>query len=72
VKEWTKRALLAVLLSTILTACATTRETVTDTSCGAFEPITFSAARDTPETVAQIREHNAAFDALCPPKRETK
>jgi len=30
----------------------------------ALAPITYSA-RDTAETQAQVREHNAAWDALC-------
>lgn len=35
-----------------------------DTSCSAFEPIRYSRT-DTPETVKEIRAHNAAWDALC-------
>jgi hypothetical protein len=37
---------------------------VVDTSCQAFKPIRYSR-KDTPETAQQVREHNAAFDALC-------
>jgi hypothetical protein len=37
---------------------------VIDTACAAFEPITYGRA-DTPETVQQVRAHNAAWDALC-------
>ena len=37
---------------------------VIDTSCEAFEPIRYSRT-DTEETRRQIREHNAAWDALC-------
>ncbi len=49
----------------ILAACQTTTPTaVTDTSCLAMEPITYSR-KDTPPTVAQIRQHNAAYDVLC-------
>jgi hypothetical protein len=40
---------------------------VTDTACKAYVPIRYSR-KDTPETVRQVREHNAAFDALCKPK----
>jgi hypothetical protein len=36
-----------------------------DTSCLAFEPITYSA-KDSPVTIQQVRQHNAAFSALCP------
>ncbi len=75
-----KRTLLALLLaaSLPLTAC----ETLTTASggtelppevdpsrvaCEAFRPITWSRS-DTPETVAEVKEHNAAWRALCPPK----
>ncbi len=37
---------------------------VIDTACQAFEPIRYSRKTD-PETARQIREHNAAWDALC-------
>jgi hypothetical protein len=37
---------------------------VTDTACKAYAPIRYSR-KDTPETIAQAREHNAAWDALC-------
>jgi hypothetical protein len=53
----------AVLFLTALTACAATP--ITGTACSAFRPITYSAAKDTPETVAQVRKHNAAWEALC-------
>jgi hypothetical protein len=58
-----KLALLAVPL--ILAACQTTTPTsVIDTSCLAMEPITYSR-QDTAATAAQIRQHNAAYKALC-------
>jgi hypothetical protein len=58
-----KLALLAMLST--LAACQTTTQTsVIDTSCLAIEPISYSR-RDTPETVVQIRQHNAAYKALC-------
>jgi hypothetical protein len=41
---------------------------VVDTSCQAFEPIRYSRT-DTDETRQQIREHNAAWDALCKEKK---
>lgn len=62
---WRGRRPLAVLSLTILTACGATTGTGTDAACLAFAPITFSASRDTAETVRQVREHNAAWDALC-------
>jgi uncharacterized lipoprotein YajG len=61
---WKKLAPLAAPL--VLAACqATTPTAVTDTSCLAFEPITYSR-KDTVMTAQQIREHNAAFQSLCP------
>jgi hypothetical protein len=60
---WNKLALLAVLSA--LTGCQTTTPTaVTDTSCLAFEPITYSR-KDTALTSGQIRQHNEAFRSLC-------
>ncbi len=40
------------------------KRVVVDTSCKAYVPIRYSR-KDTPETIAQAREHNAAYDALC-------
>jgi hypothetical protein len=61
--------LLALLLISMQTAsCATLGSMQTrfvDTSCSAFVPITYSA-KDTPATVAEIRAHNRAYDAICP------
>jgi hypothetical protein len=37
---------------------------VNDVACRAFGPITWSPS-DTDETLRQIREHNAAWTALC-------
>lgn len=56
-----------VLLATLLASCATTTGSsvqVTKVACGSFEPITWSA-KDTPATVLQIKEHNAAGKAIC-------
>ena len=36
-----------------------------DTSCAAFQPITYSASQDSEATKAQIRGHNAAYGKLC-------
>jgi hypothetical protein len=61
--------LLGLLLISMPTAsCATLGSAPTrfiDTSCSAFVPITYSA-KDTPATVAEIRAHNRAYDAICP------
>ena len=61
------RLMLVLLSAMTLTACGATRATVMRASaaCIAFQPITFSAAEDTPETIGQVRGHNAAWDAIC-------
>ena len=49
----------------ILAACQTTTPTsAIDSSCLAMEPITYSRS-DTAATATQIRQHNAAYKALC-------
>lgn len=55
----TRCAALAAIL--LLAGCYQT----VDTACTAFRPITYDAISDTPETRQQVREHNAAFVALC-------
>jgi hypothetical protein len=52
---------IAASLVLLLASCGKT----VDTACAAFQPITYSAAGDTPETVTQVRQHNAAWKALC-------
>ena len=44
-----------------------TSRVVTDTACKAYVPIRYSR-RDTPDTIRQAREHNAAYDVLCKAK----
>ncbi len=59
------KRLLPLAALPLLQACATTTPTaVTDTSCRGFVPIHYSR-KDTPGTIQQAREHNAAWDALC-------
>jgi hypothetical protein len=57
-----------MLSATLLTSCRTTGSGATIESarfsCAAFAPIWWST-RDTGGTVAQIKEHNAAWRALC-------
>jgi len=60
--------LLGVACAMTMTACATTgtTETIGDrVACEAFGTISFSAADDSAETVRQVREHNAAWRAVC-------
>lgn len=51
-----------VCIALVLAGCT---PTVVDTACQSFGPITFSAKSDTPETVRQVRSHNAAWQAIC-------
>ena len=60
-----------LLMALLLAGCQTTRTTVTDRpetagnwACLAFQPIRWSS-RDTKETLDQIAEHNAVWEALC-------
>lgn len=51
-----------------LSACVTPisiPETETRVACESFRIITFSRQSDTEETITQVREHNAAYEALC-------
>lgn len=66
--RYAARLMPAVLSAMILTACVTTRTTETgeaEVACSAFAPISFSATRDTAQTVREVREHNAAWHAVC-------
>lgn len=57
------RTLTIATVSLLLAACQTA--SVVDTSCTAFEPLTYSASADSEATKAQIRGHNAAWKKLC-------
>lgn len=69
-----RHAVLAALLLSampILTGCATTTATGGRTdavACAAFEPIRWSR-RDTIATIRAVKEHNAAWDAVCTSRR---
>lgn len=54
--------LAALVLVLLLAGCG---KTVTDTACTAFTPIRYSSLGDTPDTVTQVRQHNAAWSSLC-------
>jgi len=60
--QWIKTLTMTTITLVGVSGCATT---VVDTSCTAFRPIRYSTSLDRPETVTQIREHNAAWVALC-------
>lgn len=58
-------------LTLILSGCATTTDfgasdghSARDVACGAFRPVTWSAA-DTSETIRQVKAHNAVYRTLC-------
>lgn len=53
-----------------LTSCQTTGSSGTNTAswCTVFKPITWSS-KDTLETAKQVREHNAAWVAVCVTKK---
>ncbi len=57
----TRTIAITLVAGSLLAACART----VDTACTALVPITYSAAGDTVETVMQVRQHNAAWSALC-------
>ena len=60
---WGKIAAIGAIVFALLAGCAAT--SVVDTSCTAFQPITYSASQDSETTKAQIRGHNAAWKKLC-------
>jgi len=62
-KKWTLLVVLALVL-VVTTGCISTRTDVIDTSCDAFNVITYSSG-DTPLTKQQVREHNAAWLSVC-------
>lgn len=67
--------LVMMLLLGLTTSCTTMglggTRIVTDTSCAAFKPITWSR-KDTRETQEQIIEHNAVYKALCPQEQKAQ
>lgn len=61
-RTWLTLPMLGLLSA--LTACSTTRTGETKAVCAIFPPITYSS-RDTPETIIQVRQHNAGRDSYC-------
>jgi hypothetical protein len=56
-----------IMLAIPLASCKTTGSGATDpalVACASYKPVYWSKS-DTPETVSQIKEHNAAWKALC-------
>jgi hypothetical protein len=61
-----------LILAIPLGSCATTTVSAVPTdkvACQAFRPIYWSG-KDTPATAAEVKEHNAAWKAIC--QKETK
>lgn len=60
---------LTLVLLLILAACASRTPTpVIDgaaSACVEFKPITFDRLKDTEETIREVKDHNAAWTALC-------
>jgi hypothetical protein len=56
------RTLTTLIVASLLGGCS---PTVLDTSCSAFRVIPYHGGTDSPDTVARIREHNAAWRRLC-------
>ncbi len=64
-RRWKRAVPFAMMMCLPLMAgCRTTASGGTDVSCAAFEPIGWSSA-DTTATQREVREHNAAWSALC-------
>ena len=63
------RAALLLILLLIFQGCATTTDSAGNdaVACTAFEPIRWSV-KDTDETIRRVKEHNAAWKAVCPPE----
>ena len=61
----------AILSLVTLTSCATMIPSAAPTDkvfCGAAQPIYWSKL-DTDKTIAQVKEHNAAYVAICGPTK---
>ena len=50
------------IVSVLVSGCA---PTVVDTYCTNYTPVSYSASKDTPETVRQNQENNAVWRRLC-------
>lgn len=62
------RALTCALATLTVASCATPTNTPAieeRVACEAFRPIIYSRKTDSDETIRQVREHNAAYDAIC-------
>src|SRR3954471_8091560 len=65
---------MTLILAIPLASCATTIPSVAPTdkvACASFKPIYWSG-KDTPATAAEVKEHNAAWKAICAAKAVKK
>ncbi len=51
-----------IAIAGVLASCA---PVPVDTFCTSYIPVTYSASRDTPETVRQVQENNSVWKKLC-------
>lgn len=50
----------------ILVGCKTpTTVETAEPACAIFVPISYDGGADTPDTIAEVREHNAVWDSVC-------
>lgn len=61
------RGSFVLVLPVLLATCETTPSTgtISNEVCLIWRPLTYSARGDTPETVEQVRAHNARRQAYC-------
>lgn len=61
---------LALMMPTACLKTLTTADNpVTDVTCQTQCQVQYSLSKDSPETIAQVRGNNAAYGAICPPKK---
>ena len=57
-----KRIISTATVGVLVSGCSLT---VVDTYCQNYTPVSYSASKDTPETVRQIQENNAVWRRIC-------
>lgn len=62
-RNWTVSGVLLLLV--LLAGCKTTPSTGTSDVCLIWKPVTYSALKDSPETIGEIRSQNARRMAYC-------
>lgn len=65
---WPQLVLLTAIWLVSLAGCAHPIPSAgTSAACTAFGPIYFSRLKDTEETIAAVKRHNASWQAMCDP-----